>query len=310
MNIKVSIIMSVYNGQTYLREAIDSILWQSFRDFEFIIIDDGSSDDTLDIINGYDDYRIKLIKNEQNTGLAASLNQAISVSHGKYTARMDADDISSKDRIMRQYIFMESHENVDICGTGIEIFGSVMKKKYYPRYHEAIKFASMFGNPFAHPTVMIRKESLLRGRYKYEDLYRRGQDYELWSRMLISCRGYNIRCLGLRYRFYETKESLYSEEFGCEYVNYIRDSILRRLGVDFNNQELEFYKKFSLNNPIVNTTQLKQLFEWTIKLIKNNHKSKFVTEVIFLYLIIKKALKIIIKSFIYLIKSNESTARQ
>ena len=114
----VSVVLSVYNAEKHIVEAIESILTQSYKNFEFIIIDDGSTDGSLEIIKSYDDERIILISRE-NKGLIASLNEGIEQAKGKYIARMDADDISLSSRFEEQVTFMEMHEEVGICGTTI-----------------------------------------------------------------------------------------------------------------------------------------------------------------------------------------------
>ena len=114
---QISVVMPAYNAEKYITEAIDSILFQTFKDFEFIIINDASTDSTKDIIESYKDPRIKLVNNEQNKGVAKSLNIGISVACGKYIARMDADDIALPERFQKQFDFMEQHPNIDVCGS-------------------------------------------------------------------------------------------------------------------------------------------------------------------------------------------------
>jgi len=117
---KVSVIMSVYNGEKFLSQAIESILSQTFIDFEFIIINDGSHDGSLDIIRSYHDQRMKLISRE-NRGLISSLNEAISLANGQYLARMDADDVSLPERLARQVSFLDNHSEIAVCGTWAEV---------------------------------------------------------------------------------------------------------------------------------------------------------------------------------------------
>ncbi len=120
---KISVVMSVYNGQSYLREAVESILNQTFTDFELILIDDGSTDATGEILDEYAtrDARIILSRNQNNIGLTRSLNQGISMSRGKYIARMDADDVSRADRLSRQFEFLEKRPEVGVLGSGYQL---------------------------------------------------------------------------------------------------------------------------------------------------------------------------------------------
>jgi glycosyltransferase involved in cell wall biosynthesis len=122
---KITVLMSVFNGERFLRGAIESILSQTYKDFEFLIIDDGSTDASTNIIASYRDSRIRSLRSERNLGLAASLNQGLASSTGQYVARMDADDISLPNRLARQVGFMQTHPHVGACGTvGISVIAS------------------------------------------------------------------------------------------------------------------------------------------------------------------------------------------
>ena len=120
----VSVLMPVYNVEKYIGEAIESILNQTFNDFEFIIIDDASTDNTVSVIEKFSDNRIKLIRNETNIKLAASLNKGLRIAQGKYIARMDGDDISLPHRFQKLYEFLENNPSVDICGSAMRVFGN------------------------------------------------------------------------------------------------------------------------------------------------------------------------------------------
>jgi len=195
--------MSVYNGEKYLRQAIDSILTQTFLDFEFLIINDGSTDKSLEIIESYNDARIRLIDNGKNIGLIASLNKGIAAARGKYIARMDADDISLPSRLEEQYNFLEANTDIALCGSWAEIIderGDVCGQYTYPPLdNRAIKKLLFWHNPFIHPTVMIRRDvfceiSPYRASFKYIE------DYELWSRVLSKFAGANIDKFLIKYR--------------------------------------------------------------------------------------------------------------
>lgn len=156
---QVSVIMPVFNGEKYLNEAVDSILDQRFRDFEFIIINDGSVDNTSKILDSYSDGRIRLIERE-NRGFAHSLNEGIQLAKGRYIARMDADDVALENRLQLQYEFMESYPGVDILGGQADIIdeygrliGEMRKPVSWPNISQYIKYAC----PLCHPTYFVRK---------------------------------------------------------------------------------------------------------------------------------------------------------
>lgn len=182
----VSVAMSVYNGEKYLRGSVLSILNQTFRDFEFIIINDGSTDNTREILKSFsdEDSRIVLIHHE-NIGLTQSLNKGISVSKGKYIARQDADDISMPERLFKQVSFMEMNPTVGLLSTCFE-FIDECGKKIRPCYlaidNETLKKRLMHINQFCHGASMIRKAALdFVGVYR--NFFRYAQDYDLWLRI-------------------------------------------------------------------------------------------------------------------------------
>lgn len=200
----VSVVMSVYNAQDYLNEAIESILNQSYENVEFIIVNDGSTDSSLNIIQSYmiNDSRISLI-DRKNKGLPFSLNEGINIAKGKYIARMDADDISLPTRIEEQVSFLDSHQNIGICGSWVEVFGGRTGFIKHPISHEEMKMKMLFNVCFAHPTVMIRKDLFETKNIKYNVSYSNSQDYMLWSEIQsITCMA-NIPKILLRYRISE-----------------------------------------------------------------------------------------------------------
>jgi len=177
--------MAVKDGELYLRQAIDSILAQTLNDFELIIIDDYSSDSSVDIVQGYRDLRITHVKNDEHSGLTASLNRGLDLARGEYIARMDADDISLPGRFEEQVNFLDHHPDVAVLGTGIRFIddkGNPIEDVIFPAEHELIKWNLCFYNPIAHPTVMMRTR-VVRQAGGYDPELERSQDYDLWWRI-------------------------------------------------------------------------------------------------------------------------------
>lgn len=177
----VSVLMSVFNGEMYLQAAVDSILDQTFEDFEFIIVDDGSTDSCPQILATYQDPRIKIIT-QANVGLTRSLNRAISLAQGKYLARMDADDISLPTRFQKQVEFLNEHLNVGVLGTGCVFQDEIEGVKWEPvtlTEHDDMVAQFLKGNPITHPSVMMRK-SVVERVSGYDERYPFSQDYALW----------------------------------------------------------------------------------------------------------------------------------
>lgn len=182
----VSVLFPVYNGAPYLKDAINSILNQSFDDFELIIIDDGSKDGSASIVQQFDDPRIRFFAQE-NIGLAATLNRTIKLSRGKYLARQDQDDLSLPKRFEKQVAFLETHQDHGMVGTWAEIWeGSnrTQRAHKHPTDSMFLKFELLFDNPFVHSSVMLRKTVFDKvGLYSTDKSRQPPEDYELWSRV-------------------------------------------------------------------------------------------------------------------------------
>lgn len=186
----ISVIMPVYNAEKYVAEAIESILNQTYSDFEFIIIDDGSTDNSYQMLQSYavKDDRIKLYRNDINLKLPKTLNFGIEQAQGKYIARMDADDISLPERFAKQIEFMESHPDVGVCGTYYESFSGSQNNKIHiqknPLTHESIKiYLNFLGCSLAHPTIFGITKIFKQHRYS-EVMADNAEDYELWLRLM------------------------------------------------------------------------------------------------------------------------------
>jgi glycosyltransferase involved in cell wall biosynthesis len=201
---KVSVLMSVYNGQRYLREAVESILNQTFTDFEFIIVDDGSTDNTWQILQGYaaSEPQIVLVRNETNVGLAKSLNRGLSLARGEYIARMDADDVSLPERLAAQMAFLDEHPEVGVVGSSVQLIGtdgSLGNVWRYPTMHALILWTLCFVTPFTHPTVAFRR-AVVEGVGGYNDALSANQDRDLWRRLSSITRFGNLPDVYLLYR--------------------------------------------------------------------------------------------------------------
>ena len=198
----VSVIMPVYNGERYLREAIDSILAQTFTDFELIIVNDGSADSSEQIIQGYSDPRIRYLINERNSGICITLNKGLDAAQGKYIARMDCDDISMPERLAKQVAYMELHPEIGVVGSDMIVFGEGLDEHLFDFVHdkEGCKAGLLFATCFAHPSVMMRRDLLEQHHLRYDDAYRGLEDYELWYRISQYTELVNIPEPLLRYR--------------------------------------------------------------------------------------------------------------
>lgn len=206
----LSVVMPAYNAGKTIKESIDSILNQSFKDFEFIIINDGSTDNTEDVILSYGDKRIRYLKNDVNRGIIYTLNRGIIESKGKYIARMDSDDISLSTRFEKQIAILESRPNVIVCGTLISPFGSKTKKTNLTKlqlHNLKMKEQLAITTCFAHPTVIIRKFVLLSNDIKYDENFKNAEDYKLWIDLMEYGEYYTVSEKLLLYRFSDSQIS-------------------------------------------------------------------------------------------------------
>lgn len=179
----VSIIMPVFNAELYLPESIESILNQTYSNFEFLIFNDGSTDNSLEIIKSYNDPRIKLFSSPVNTGLVIYLNKGIDLARGKYIARMDADDISLPNRLEEQIEFLENNPEIGVCGSKVAFFGLKQFVTGTISNHEELIVQLLFYPPFIHPSVMIQKSVLKDFNIKYKEEYLYVEDYEIWVQL-------------------------------------------------------------------------------------------------------------------------------
>jgi glycosyltransferase involved in cell wall biosynthesis len=182
---RVSVVMSVYNGDRFLRKAVDSILDQTYRDLELVVIDDGSTDGSAAILAGIADRRVRVVR-QANAGLTRSLNRGIGLSSGAYVARMDADDVAHPRRLERQVAFMDAHPEVGLLGTAydeIDAEDRVVGRRVFPTDDATLRATLIRYNPFFHASVMMRRDLLQEVGVYDERIPSSVQDYELWFRI-------------------------------------------------------------------------------------------------------------------------------
>ena len=237
----ISVVMSVYNGEKYLREAVNSILAQSFTNFEFIIVDDGSADNTAAILDSYTDVRIIRKKNEQNTGLAFSLNKAISTARGDFIARMDADDFSMPGRLEMQFNYLTQNPQVAVVGSdfvSIDEAGRRLGRSAHVTTPGQVRWRLLFGNAVAHPTVMFRK-SLFEKGFRYDENMQASQDYDLWFRISEEHAITNLPEELLLYRRHTGRVSIKKNELQRRLeLNVMRRAVASQLGNELPDETL------------------------------------------------------------------------
>ena len=228
----VSVLLPAYNAEKYLRESIDSILNQTFTDFELLIINDGSTDKTEEIILSYNDSRIRYIKNEMNLKLIKSLNKGIDLSRGKYIARMDADDISLPNRLKEQVEFMENHNDISACSSLMYLMTekNISQWDYYPaKTSIGCTFCSIYRTPLAHPAAFFRTEVLKKYRYSDNKDSMHIEAFVLWGNLALNNeKMYVIQKYLVKYR--QNKESV-----SWKYMNIALSNHSKQVQVMLNN---------------------------------------------------------------------------
>ena len=202
MNPKVTVLMTVYNRET-VSKTIDSILQQTFKDFEFLIIDNASTDNTQKIINSYTDKRIRLYINDNNYGQTYSLNRGLTLAQGEYIARIDADDIALPDRLMKQVQFLDENQDYGLCGSWVRYISETDELTItmkMPDSNELLRSMQLFACGMYHPTAMYRRNIIVDNNICYDPEIVISEDYEIWRKILLFSKGINLPEILVYYR--------------------------------------------------------------------------------------------------------------
>lgn len=261
----LSVVMPTYNDAAYLRQAMDSILSQTFSQFEFIIVNDGSTDNTEEIVRSCNDSRIRYFRNEVNKGNAYTRNVGMSKATGRYIAIMDSDDISLPDRVGLQIDYLEKHPEIDILGGAVEFFDEkVSYIKHFPSSPEFTKAFLFFKNAMFQPAVMFRRDMWERYKLSYNPERENMEDYDLWFRAAMAgAKLSSLNQIVLKYRVSETQLSHASNLEGRNRMlkDFFKER-LRLLHIDLPEDEFYLLHSFIRGRITVNDERY--------KLLKNN----------------------------------------
>ncbi len=273
----VSVLMPVYNTERHIREAIDSILNQTYINFEFVIINDGSKDESASVINSYKDSRIKLITNSDNKGLIYSLNYGISQCTGKYIVRMDADDISLPERIFEQVKFMEDNPEVGVCGCDYIQFSKTSEKRYNAlNDHDEILSFMIFNSSVIHPSLIIRGSILQLLNPVFNAGYNHSEDYELWSKLIFKCKFSAVNKVLFKYRIHEGQVTHQHAGIQLASANNVRKELLDKLGFVYTEKEFMLLCQPAGHLLFTNKQDIAELELFFKKLISQNTVSKII----------------------------------
>ena len=241
---KVSVLMPVYNAEAYLKQAIESILNQTYGDFEFLIVNDGSTDGSRAVIESFTDARIQLIDNKNNLGIAQSRNKGLDKARGEYIALMDSDDISLPQRLAKQVAFMDGHRECGVCGSWMLTIGRREGHIItYPTDCETIRCSMFFKNKgVANPAAIIRKSFFDRLKIRYDPDLKCFSDYDFWARCLHATQFANVNEVLLNYRLHETNtDRRVPDAEQIKTLTKIRCTLLAQLGIYPAPREIEVH---------------------------------------------------------------------
>jgi glycosyltransferase involved in cell wall biosynthesis len=273
---KVSVIMPVYNGEKYIREAIDSILAQAFSDFELIIIDDNSTDNTIAIIRSYIDARLILKQNAHNLGSSMTRNVGINESRGEYIAFLDSDDWSFPSRLQKQVKFLNEHLDFGFIGSAVQAINDVGDVTNdapwkFPAPPEQIPSILIFNNYFALSAVMIRKIALPVELFRTD--YIPSEDYDLWNRVSNKWKMWNLQETLIKRRSHKTSLSKIQSDKYARVMPKIYADLFDNLGLTYDNADLELHYLYCYGYPDISKTFLRKIAIWFYKIYRANKTS-------------------------------------
>jgi len=273
----VTVLMPVYNAAPYLREAIDSILNQTFSDFEFLIIDDGSSDNSVDIIKSYDDPRIVLHLNGDNIKLISTLNKGLDLANGKYIARMDADDISLPERIKNQFEFLEKNPEIGVLSTGFLSFSENSEMlSIYPFNHDDIVFGLLYQMQICHGASMFRKELIDKFGLRFIKEFPHAEDYHFFYVCSRYTQMANLQQVLYKVRLHDTRVSVENNQVQNAISDKVKMLQFKAMGYDITNEQLSLFASLNYHKYQKNIDFLMKVKELLSGLlIANNASSCF-----------------------------------
>jgi len=289
----VSVVMPVYNGEAYLAEAIDSVLAQDFQDFSLIIVDDASTDRSLELIQSYQDERIKIICNETNLGASMTVAKGIQASQGRYIIRMDQDDICLPNRFSKQVNFMDDHPDVAACGSAVNVFNQNLDYTVtYPLDHDTIKCHLLFECCLSNPSTIRRRNGLMNTGIDQRSLYRNAEDYALWVSLAKLSKLANLPDVLLRYRVHDKQLSVTHRMQQLESTLKIQYEQIRALRIQPTKQELRLHSYLWMGKSEKSMDFIDSVDAWLLKLQTTNRTVGYYPEPAFTLLLIKLFAKV------------------
>jgi len=280
---RVSVLMPVYNGGIYLKEAIDTILNQSFSNFELVIVNDGSTDNSEEIILRYSDPRIRLENNQNNLGLINSLNIGLGLCEGDYIVRMDQDDISFPDRILLQVKFMDENPEVGLLGSWFEDFGDKIESKIvrYSIDDSDIRIRHLYQTHISHPTAILRKSVIDESKVRFDPEYKHGEDYNFWVSISAFCKISNYPDVLVRKRDHPRNISNSFSSVMYKTCTKVKQRQFAAMGAPINQEEADLYTRFADPEWHFTLKEMSQLHELLERINQANSNTGYISQNIY-----------------------------
>lgn len=270
----VTVLLPVHNAQEWLPAALASVSGQSFGDFELLAIDDGSTDASPTMLQSCRDARLRVVRQERNQGLVASLNRGIELARGRYVARMDADDLAHPRRLEHQARYLDAHPEVGVCGTWYWLRqGTRRTHVRVPVGHDEIVARLFFRSAFGHPTVMLRRELLLASGLRYDAAALHAEDFDLWVRLREHTRFANLPRYLLEYRLHPRQVSSEQLRPQLESAARVRLQQLQRMVPDASAAERELHLRVCDGHVFTTRADLLEARAWLDRLQAENRKA-------------------------------------
>lgn len=261
--------MPVYNGAPYLRQAIESVLWQTHAKWELIILDDSSTDDSLRVIETFSDPRIRMLTNDANRGLAFGRTRCVREARGEFCAWLDQDDWSEPERFEKQVRYFRSHPESGICGSAVRVFGAADRLEVVPQDHASIAATFLFENPFANSSMMFRTSVFDGLDPLFSENYFPAEDFEVYSRLILKTRAHNLSEALTHYRVHLGQSSGREEQLLDAHKKVI-DRIALLLVGSFSEGEQESHHRLALGPGTGDLQTLRKMDSWIRRLLRGN----------------------------------------
>lgn len=275
---RITVLMPVLNAERFLDQTLDSIWSQTYADFELLVVDDGSTDQTPDMLAGCGDPRLRVLRNSARMKLSGALNRGLDEARGEFVARMDADDLMRQDRLAHQVRYLEQHPDIGCCGGWVRTFGDGPRRtRKFPVDPDLLRAFALFHAPFAHPTVMFRRTWFEREGLRYNGAYYPTEDYELWARVLKKMPCGNLSRTLVEYRVHG--QGMTGGEWSDMDAQTVRiqQCLLRGLSVEATAEEMRLHRAICLGRMPAVPESFALAEAWLLRLADANKSRRWCT---------------------------------